>query len=207
MKTFQIIRNEVLIIDDKKEYCDTLDNWCADSGVSTIMPQMVIYNTDEQHCVIDGVYCDYPNPEYNGYIADIDAYIAAKEQREYVPLTLAELQAQAIAQAYAAYQAEKYAPVWVGDIGFLTTDEGQQNWQTGIALLTDGQTELQVLIDKNDLTKKEIRTVTQADMLEAGKAARASQYAAYEKFQALKEKIKLCDTVAAVQVYITEEPA
>ena len=140
----------------------------------------------------------------NGYRLDPDS--GKLMEIEHTP-SIDVLKSQAIAQAYDAYQAEKYAPVWVGDIGFLTTDEGQQNWQTGIALLTDGQTELQVLIDKNDLTKKEIRTVTQVDMLEAGKAARASQYAAYERFKAQKERIKLCDTAAAVRAYITEEHA
>lgn len=171
-----------------------------------ISPGYPTYEEVPEDIKQDGVLVDKAtfSALLNGYRLDTDS----KKLVEiiYTP-SMDALQQQAIAQAYAVYQQELYAPVWVGDIGFLTTDEGQRNWQTGLALLNDGRTELQVLVNKNDLTKKEIRTVTQAEMLEAGTAARASQYEAYERFKEQKEKIMSCDTLEAVRAYITEATA
>lgn len=83
MHIFQIIKEQVTIIDGDLSYIDTLDNFKLDSGL-TDLPALVIYDEYQASCVVDNEFLAYPNDTYEGYIAKLSEYIAAKEKREYV---------------------------------------------------------------------------------------------------------------------------
>lgn len=82
-KKGEIVGYQILIIDGEKQYSDTVENFKSDSGKD--INTSVIYNDDEGLCVIGGEYKEYPNADFDGYINNIDTYIAAKAEREYVP--------------------------------------------------------------------------------------------------------------------------
>lgn len=99
MKCFQIMNNEVLIIDAKKQYTDTPENFVTDGGnlaaitaytqgeeaqAVEVTPETVIYDDLQKCCVINNVWYQYPNDALEAYITALDTYIAAKEEREYV---------------------------------------------------------------------------------------------------------------------------
>ena len=85
MRVFQIQKNEVLIINDDKQYSDTVENFKLDSGLSLDNINEVIYDNYQECSVINKEFKDYPNTEFEGYIDNVDTYIKAKEKREYVP--------------------------------------------------------------------------------------------------------------------------
>ena len=85
MRVFQIQKGEVLIINDDKQYTDTIENFKLDSGLSLDNINEVIYDNYQECRVINKEFKDYPNTEFEGYIDNVDTYIKAKEKREYVP--------------------------------------------------------------------------------------------------------------------------
>lgn len=107
MKVFQILKKQVLIIDGDKQYSDTAANFLADAGLVNA-PDMVIYDDNQECCVVDGNFLTYPNALYQSYIDRIVELIAAKAKREYVApkeLTAEEKTAAAKAQLKADYDA------------------------------------------------------------------------------------------------------
>ena len=145
MKCFQIMNNEVLIIDGKKQYADTPENFIKDGGsldaitVDTrsrilrscdgthnhsllsesepieVTPETVIYDDVQKCCVINNVWYQYPNEALEAYIAALDTYISAKEAREYLPPTFEELKKQALNYQYQLYEAQKHTIAWIDD--------------------------------------------------------------------------------------------
>ena len=85
MRVFQIQKNEILIINDDKQYTDTVENFKLDSGLSLDNINEVIYDNYQECSVINKKFKDYPNTEFEGYIDNVDIYIKAKSEREYVP--------------------------------------------------------------------------------------------------------------------------
>ena len=85
MKVFQIMKGEVLIINADKQYADTVENFKLDSGLSLNDLNEVIYDNYQECCVVNKEFLEYPNADFDGYINNIDTYIAAKTEREYVP--------------------------------------------------------------------------------------------------------------------------
>ena len=85
MKVFQIMKGEVLIINADKQYTDTVENFKIDSGLTLENLNEVIYDSYQECCVVNKEFQDYPNADFDGYIASVDKYIAAKTKREYVP--------------------------------------------------------------------------------------------------------------------------
>ena len=84
-KVFQIMKGEVLIINKDKQYTDTVENFKIDSGLTLENLNEVIYDSYQECCVVNKKFLEYPNADFDGYIANVDKYIAAKEEREYVP--------------------------------------------------------------------------------------------------------------------------
>lgn len=84
-KVFQIMKGEVLIINADKQYTDTVENFKIDSGLTLENLNEVIYDSYQECCVVNKEFQDYPNADFDGYIASVDKYIAAKAEREYVP--------------------------------------------------------------------------------------------------------------------------
>lgn len=68
MGVFQILKNNVLIIDGDKSYIDT-----------------VIYDDAQECCVVDGEFLSYPNGTYSGYCDRIQDLLDAQAKRTYVP--------------------------------------------------------------------------------------------------------------------------
>lgn len=225
MKCFQIMNNEVLIINDKKQYADTPENFVTDGGnLATITaytqgeeaqavevtPETVIYDDLQKCCVINDVWYKYPNEVLEAYIAALDTYIAAKDAREYVPPTFEELKQQALNYQYQLYEAQKHAIAWIEDgsgFGFDTAPEDQNNWQVALTLIENGVTMYKVYTDKNDLSKKSFTQVTEEQMMLAGKKAKAQQIAAYSGFEVIKAKIENCKNESDLKPYLPAESA
>ncbi len=85
MKVFQIMKGEVLIINNDKQYIDTVENFKLDSGLILDSLNEVIYDNYQECCVVNKEFKEYPNADFDGYINNIYTYIAAKAKREYVP--------------------------------------------------------------------------------------------------------------------------
>lgn len=225
MKCFQIMNNEVLIINDKKQYADTLGNYAKDGGsleaitaytlaekaeTVEVMPETVIYDDVQKCCVINNVWYQYPNEALESYIAELDTYITAKEEREYVPPTFEELKQKALNYQYQLYEAQKHAIAWIDDgsgFGFDTALEDQNNWQVALTLIENGVTMYKVYTDKNDLSKKPFTQVTEEQMMLAGKKAKAQQIAAYAGFEEIKTKIENCKAESDLKPYLPAESA
>lgn len=84
MKVFQILNEQVTIIQGSKVYIDSLDNFKSDSGVDDL-PGMVVYDESQKCCVVDSLFYNYPNDTYEGYLSKLQDYLDAKAKREYVP--------------------------------------------------------------------------------------------------------------------------
>ena len=84
MSVFQILKNNVLIIDGDKSYIDTVDNFLTDAGAVSV-PESVIYDDLQECCVVDGDFLPYPNGTYSGYCDRIQDLLGAQAKRTYVP--------------------------------------------------------------------------------------------------------------------------
>lgn len=84
MSVFQILKNNVLIIDGNSTYSDTVDNFLLDAGAVSV-PGSVIYDDDQECCVVDGDFLSYPNSTYSGYCERIQGLLDAQAKRTYVP--------------------------------------------------------------------------------------------------------------------------
>lgn len=84
MSVFQILKNSVLIIDGEKQYSDTVDNFLQDAGAVSV-PESVVYDDDQECCVVDGDFLSYPNGTYSGYCDRIQDLLDAQAKRTYVP--------------------------------------------------------------------------------------------------------------------------
>lgn len=92
MRVFQILNDEVLIINDKKEYKDSVANFKLDSGITADLPIKSIYDDLQKLPVIQYAgqpedWKTYPVQELETYIDSVQAYLDAKEKREYVEPT------------------------------------------------------------------------------------------------------------------------
>ncbi len=217
MKCFQVLNSQVLIINEDKQYNDTCENFVADGGSlsyqkdnETITLTKVIYDDQQKHCVIGDDFLNYPNSVFDENIANVAAFIAAKEEREYVPPTLDELKEQALNYQYQKYEALKHAIAWINDgsgYGFDTGEVDQNNWQVALTLMEDDVTMYKVYTNINDLTQKSFLQVTRNQMMEAGNIAKQQQYAAYAGFEKVKVKIINCPTVEELKPYLPPETA
>lgn len=84
MSVFQILKNNVLIIDGSRTYTDTVDNFLLDAGAVSV-PESVVYDDDQECCVVDGDFRNYPNGTYSGYCDRIQDLLDAQAKRTYVP--------------------------------------------------------------------------------------------------------------------------
>lgn len=221
MKCFQILNNEVLIENGNYEYKDMPENFMLDGGTlekfavskaggqtSFVKPERVIYDNVQKHCLVNGELYEYPNSTLDSYIDKIFDYIAAKEEREYVPPTLDELKERALNYQYQLYEAQKHAIAWIDDgsgFGFDTAPEDQNNWQVALTLIKNGVTMYKVYTDKNNLSKKSFTQVTEEQMMLAGKKAKAQQIAAYSGFEVIKAKIENCKNESDLKPYLPAE--
>ena len=85
MRVFQIQKGEILIINGDKQYSDTVENFKLDSELTLKDLNEVIYDNYQECCVVNKEFKEYPNVDFEGYIDNVDIYIKAKSEREYVP--------------------------------------------------------------------------------------------------------------------------
>lgn len=114
MRVFQILNNEVLIINDKKEYKDSVANFKTDSGLTVELPVKSIYDDLQKLPVIQYAgqpeeWKAYPVQELETYIDSVQTYLDAKAKREYVAPTEEEKAQAARQQLDAEYESEKSA--------------------------------------------------------------------------------------------------
>lgn len=112
MRVFQILNDEVLIINDKKEYKDSVANFKLDSGITTELPVKSIYDDLQKLPVIQYAgqpddWKTFPVQELETYIDSVQAYLDAKEKREYVEPTEEEKAQAARQQLDAEYESTK----------------------------------------------------------------------------------------------------
>lgn len=216
MKCFQILNNEVLIINENKTYRESTANFKKDGGTLTFKSidkkalDSVIYDDQQCKTVVNGKFIEYPQTDLDNQIAAIDTYITAKVAREYIPPTFAEMQAQALNYQYQKYEAIKHSPVWLEDgsgYGFDCKEEDQNNWQVSLTLMENDNTMYKVYVNKNDLSEKAFLKVTRAQMMEAGQLVKAQQYAAYAGFGKVREEIENCTNIDELKPYLPEESA
>jgi hypothetical protein len=201
MRVFQVLNDNVLIINKGKIYDDTLTNFLTDGGVKP--GNRVIYDDQQKTTVINDEFEDFPNETLENYIDNIDAYLESQQKRNYVPPTLNELKETILNQQYAAYIKKKNAVVWVDGIGFATDDDGQRDWQIALTLMGDSGNYKVYTSEKN----MELTTVTKSQMLKAGALARAQQLQAYNDFISIREKIKNCKNADELKPYLSDETA
>lgn len=84
MSVFQIQKNNVLVIDGNRTYSDTVDNFLLDAGAVSV-PGSVVYDDDQECCVVDGDFLPYPNGTYSGYCDRVQDLLDAQAKRTYVP--------------------------------------------------------------------------------------------------------------------------
>lgn len=114
MRVFQILNDEVLIINDKKEYKDSVANFKGDSSVTVELPVKSIYDDLQKLPVIQykdqaEEWKDFPVQELETYIDSVQTYLDAKEKREYVEPTEEEKAQAARQQLDAEYESKKSA--------------------------------------------------------------------------------------------------
>lgn len=85
MRVFQIQKGEILIINGDKQYSDTVENFKLDSELTLKDLNEVIYDNYQECCVVNKEFKEYPNVNFDNYIDNVDTYIKAKIEREYVP--------------------------------------------------------------------------------------------------------------------------
>ncbi len=112
MRVFQILNDEVLIINDKKEYKDSIANFKVDSGVTVELPVKSIYDDLQKLPVIQykdkaEEWKDFPVQELETYIDSVQTYLDAKEKREYVEPTAEEKAEAEKAKLASEYEANK----------------------------------------------------------------------------------------------------
>lgn len=112
MRVFQILNDEVLIINEKKEYKDSVANFKTDSGFTVELPVKSIYDDLQKLPVIQykgkaEEWKDFPVQELETYIDSVQTYLDAKEKREYVEPTEEEKAQAARQQLDAEYESTK----------------------------------------------------------------------------------------------------
>lgn len=112
MRVFQILNDDVLIINDGKEYKDSVANFKIDSGITADLPIKSIYDDLQKLPVIQYAgqpedWKTYPVQELETYIDSVQAYLDAKEKREYVEPTEEEKAQAERQQLDADYESTK----------------------------------------------------------------------------------------------------
>lgn len=145
MRVFQILRDEVLVINEDKQYKDTVSNFKTDSGLSLNNLTEVVYDNTQECCVVNKEFLTYPNNTFENYINNVETYITAKEQREYVPPvgpTLEELKESKISEAKAEFARKRDAVRFIqvddtNTYGFDCASEDITNFLAAYTALTN----------------------------------------------------------------------
>lgn len=201
MKCFQVLNDDVLIIDGQKEYHEDKATFLLDGGTLTpikvtregvtevVEPKKVIYDDNQCCCVVNDVFYDYPNDDLEGYIALIDAYIKSKADREYVAPTFEEIVAAKLAELKATRDTLETEPIEYQGNRYDYDDKARDRINAAIiALDISGQSIEWTTADNTNVavTADDLRGVV------ANVAVRSNEL--HIKYRELKEQILACTT-------------
>lgn len=204
MRVFQIQKGEILIINGDKQYSDTVENFKLDSKLTLDGFSEVIYDDNQECCVINKNFKEYPNSMFENYINNIQIYLSAKEKREYVPPkepSLDELKEVKLNEAGELFAQKRDAIRWVKvdeihTYGFDCANEDITNFLAAYTFL-DTQVEksnttmYKVWLDKEN---KGIVELNLEQMSKVFNDVRTSQFEAYAWYENIKQQINNCQS-------------
>lgn len=205
MKCFQVLNDDVLIIDGQKEYHEDKATFLLDGGTLTpikvtregvtevVEPKKVVYDDNQCCCVVNDVFYEYPNDDLDGYIALVDAFIKSKADREYVPPTFEEIVAAKLAELKATRDTLETEPVEYNGNRYDYDDKARDRINAAIiALDISGQSIEWTTADNTNVavTAQDLRNII------AAVAIRSNEL--HVKYRNLKELVLACTTAEEV---------
>lgn len=205
MKCFQVLNNDVLIIDGQKEYHEPLETFLLDGGsigaikvtregvTKVVEPNKVIYDDNQCCCVVNDVFYDYPNEDIEGFIALIDVFIDAKAEREYVPPTFEQIVSAKLSELKSTRDTLETEPIAYQGNLFDYDDKSRDRINAAIiALDITGQSIEWTTADNTNVavTAQDLRTII------ANVAVRSNEL--HVKYRSLKEAVLACTTAEEV---------
>ena len=216
MRVFQIQRGVTLIINNDKQYIDTIDNFKLDSGLTFENITEIIYDNYQECNVVNKEFKKYPNNDFESYIDNIDIYIKAKAEREYVPPeepTLKELKENKLSEVKQEFARKRDAVrfVKVDDIntyGFDCASEDITNFLAAYTALTNNvaksstnTTMYKVWLNETD---KGIVELNLEQMNKVFDTVRNSQFEAYAWLEQIQTKIEGCQSKEDLEAIVLE---
>ena len=205
MKCFQVLNDDVLIIDGQKEYHEDKATFLLDGGTLTpikvtregvtevVEPKKVIYDDNQCCCVVNDVFYDYPNDDLDGYIALIDAYIQSKADREYVAPTFEEIVAAKLSELKSTRDTLETGPIEYQGNRYDYDDKARDRINAAIiALDITGQSIEWTTADNTNVT------VTAQDLRNIIAAVALRSNELHVKYRSLKEQVLACTTAEEV---------
>lgn len=205
MKCFQVLNDDVLIIDGQKEYHEDKATFLLDGGTLTpikvtregvtevVEPKKVIYDDNQCCCVVNDVFYDYPNEDLDGYIALIDAYIKSKADREYVAPTFEEIVAAKLSELKTTRDTLETEPIEYNGNRYDYDDKARDRINAAIiALDITGQSIEWTTADNTNVivTAQDLRNII------AAVAVRSNEL--HVRYRNLKEQVLDCTTADEV---------
>ena len=214
MKCFQVLNDDVLIIDGQKEYHEDKATFLLDGGTLTpikvtregvtevVEPKKVIYDNNQCCCVVNDVFCEYPNDDLDGYIALIDAYIQSKADREYVAPTFEEIVAAKLAELKTTRDTLETEPIEYNGNLYDYDDKARERINAAIIALDvqTAQTKATAVIDWTTADNQDVKvTANDLRMIIAAVAVRSNAlHTAYRKAKARVEAASTAEEVETV---------
>lgn len=208
MKCFQVLNDDVLIIDGQKEYHEDKATFLLDGGTLTpikvtregvtevVEPKKVIYDNNQCCCVVNDVFCEYPNDDLDGYIALVDAFIKSKADREYVPPTFEEIVAAKLSELKTTRDTLETEPIEYNGNHYDYDEKARDRINAAIIALSlqgEGAT-----IDWTTADNQDVKvTADDLRMIIASVANRSN--ALHVAYRAAKDKVEAATTVAEVE--------
>lgn len=205
MKCFQVLNDDVLIIDGQKEYHEDKPTFLLDGGTLTpikvtrecvtevVEPKKVIYDDNQCCCVVNDVFYDYPNDDLDGYIALVDAFIQSKADREYVAPTFEEIVAAKLSELKATRDTSETEPIEYNGNHYDYDDKARDRINAAIiALDITGQSIEWTTADNTNVavTAQDLRNIIAAVALRSNDL--------HVKYRELKELVLACTTAEEV---------
>ena len=205
MKCFQVLNDDVLIIDSQKEYHADKATFLLDGGVlapikvtregvtEVVEPKKVVYDDNQCCCVVNDVFYEYPNDDLDGYIALIDSYIQSKADREYVAPTFEEIVAAKLSELKSTRDTRETEPVEYNGNRYDYDEKARDRINAAIiALDITGQSIEWTTADNTNVavTAQDLRNIIAAVALRSNDL--------HVKYRELKEQVLACTTAEEV---------
>lgn len=205
MKCFQILNDDILVIDGQKEYHEPLETFLLDGGsigaikvtregvTEVVEPKKVIYDDNQCCCVVNDVFYDYPNEDIDDFIGLIDTYIKSKEKREYVPPTFEEIVTTKLSELKSTRDTLETEAIEYQGSHFDYDDKARDRINAAIiALDITGQSIEWTTADNTNVT------VTAQDLRNIIAAVAVRSNELHVKYRNLKEQVLACTTAEEV---------